>query len=188
MLSDRAISPAIDNSVKMFFFNFYLSHILSKEPVCNNYRCSGYSIVKPMKNCSRDMIYCIRTATEIERICIGQKRLAPVRFHLFHYLSNIDRTDIPVISPLTKMEFNCSSVTLCNNIRKPGAVKEPLYFYRCALLIGIRPQTCKIDRTFHSNILWSKEDIYGGYVKSIVQRSGKEIKGTGFFPVLTLLD
>ncbi len=86
MLSERAISPAIDNSVKMLFFNFYLSHILSKEAVCNNYRCSGNSIVKPVQNCSRDMIYCIRSAAEIESICISQKGLAPARFHLFHYL------------------------------------------------------------------------------------------------------
>ncbi len=80
MLSERAISPAIDNSVKMFFINFYLRHILSKEPVCNNYRCTGYRIVKPVQNCGRDMIYCIRTAAKIERICIGQKGIAPYAF------------------------------------------------------------------------------------------------------------
>jgi hypothetical protein len=84
---------------------------------------------------SRDMVHGIRTASLIEGVCIGQKWQTAACFYFVHNLTNIDRTDKPVVSPLTKMKFDSSFIPVCDNLRKPGAVKEPLYFHRCALLI-----------------------------------------------------
>src|SRR5512137_3225436 len=116
------------NRPEMFFIDCYRRHVLSREPVCNNYRCTSHCKIKPVQNSSSNMVHRIRPAPPIKCISIGQEWITAASFDFFHDLPNIDRSDIPVISPFTKMEFDRGFVIFTDGIRKPGAVKETLHF------------------------------------------------------------
>ena len=115
-----------------------------------------------MENCGGNMVYSIRSASGVERIRIGQERHAATLLHPIYNLPDENRAYVPVISPLTKMEFDSGPVAAGNNIRKPCAVKEPQDFCRCALLIGKRTQIRKKDRTFNKYLPLVKMRIFTG--------------------------
>jgi hypothetical protein len=162
--NDHAVSkgdiPGDGYGPEMFLIYPDFPYIPAKKPVGNDDRGAGYCIVKTMKNSSRNVIHCIRTAAGIEGIGIGQEREGTTCLHLVHDLPYIDRTDKPVISALAEMEFQRCPVVRCNNIWKAGTVKKALHFEYGTLLIRMCPQAGKIDRTIHDHPLL-KEDICG---------------------------
>lgn len=71
---------------EMFFIDRNMGDILPAKTVGNDNRRPDYRVVKPVVYRGRDMVDCIRTASEVQRIRIRNKGQGARLFYFFHHL------------------------------------------------------------------------------------------------------